>query len=106
MLGAEAPAQGIAQLDIVELLITTQADQDRLLQPIFEPGQQEQHLEHLRGVPALGLAQGLDARLARRLNPLHRRSRRYRLRLWGQGDRALLIGGITTVSGGEDQILT
>ena len=55
----------VGQLHLVELLVTPQADQQRLAVAILEAGQQQQHLDQLAGIESMGGHQLLDRGLAR-----------------------------------------
>ena len=99
----------VGQLHLVELLVTPQADQQRLAVAILEAGQQQQHLDQLAGIESMGVHQLLDRGLARGGQDLaaapapqppwqlHGRGR--------QGHRPLLVGGIASVGTGENEVL-
>ena len=64
----EQASQNIAQLDLIQLLVTTQGDQEWLFTPVFHSSQQQKHLDDLGGMPSLDLAEGFNASLSRRLH--------------------------------------
>ena len=56
---------GIGQLHLIELLVAPQADEHGLHQTVGEAGRQQQHLDDLGGVEAVGCGQGLNGGLSR-----------------------------------------
>ena len=56
---------GIGQLHLIELLVAPQADEHGLHQTVGEAGRQQQHLDDLGGVEAMGCGQGLNGGLSR-----------------------------------------
>ena len=109
MLTSKFGRDRVGQLHLIELLVTTQADQQGLAETILEAGQQQQHLHELAGLESMGDHQLLDRGLARGGQELtgprgqqpcgqvHRSGR--------QGNRPLLIGGIASVGTAQDQVL-
>ena len=98
-----AGRHGIGQLDVVELLVAPKTHQHPPRGRRGETGQQQQHLQRLGGVKAMGAAELFDALLGGRgQGPAgaglqgHRRRR--------QGDGPLLVGGIAAIGTGQDQV--
>ena len=60
--------QPIGQLHLIELLITAQGNQQGLLATLLKTGHQQDHLDQLRGMPALGLHQAVNGGLTRGLH--------------------------------------
>ena len=110
MLRRQPGRNGIGQFHRIELLVAPQAHQQRLAQPSFEAGQQQQHLHQLAGVETMGGAELFDRGLARRGQQLAGSSGpqapgqgdRFRR----QGDGPLLVGRIAAITTGENQIFT
>ena len=65
--GPHPLGHGIRQLDVIQLLVSSQADQQRLLSTIVEAGQQHQHLDGLRWGEVVGRAEILNRCLSRRV---------------------------------------
>ena len=59
--------QPIGQLHLIELLITAQGNQQGLLATLLKTRHQQDHLDQLGGMPALGLHQSINGGLTRGL---------------------------------------
>ena len=104
LLGCQAGADAIGQFHLIEQLVAAQAHQHRQQAAIGAAGQQQQHLDDLGGIEAMGGAQGLDAGLAgggQVAAGLGRQGQG----LWSQGHGPLLVGRVAAVAAAEDQVL-
>ena len=90
------------------MLISPQAHQQGLLVAVLEAGQQQQHLQDLARIEAMGLAQAVDAALPRGGQGLAQAGGPDPLRqgngLCCKGDGPFLIGGIAPIAAGQDQV--
>ena len=99
----EGSADRVHDLGGIELLVTTEAHQQRLEGLIVQGRHEQQHLHHLARIPAFGVAEAFDAAQARGWNRFLRAVGKRRCGGWDRNS-LLLVGGVLAVIADQDQV--